>query len=95
MSLPDPAPPRKLSRLGLYGPIAALVILVAGFSGVWLWAKGETERQIDTGVARLKSAGYEIAWKDRTISGYPFRLNVSLNEPTIRQTPGSSPPRTD
>lgn len=88
MSLPDPAPPRKLSRLGLYGPIAALVILVAGFSAVWLWARAETERRIDAGVAGLKRAGYEIAWKDRKISGYPFRLNVTLTEPTLRHGSG-------
>ena len=88
MSLPDPEPRRKLSRLGLYGPIAALVILVAGFSGVWLWARGETERQIDATIARLKAAGYEIAWKDRAISGYPFRLNVTLSEPALRHNSG-------
>lgn len=88
MSLPDPAPPRKLSRLGLYGPIAALVILVAGFSGIWLWARGETQSQMDAGVARLKDAGYEIAWKDRKIGGYPFRLNVTLTEPSVRHGSG-------
>ncbi len=88
MSLPDPALPRKLSRLGLYGPIAALVVLVAGLSAVWLWARAETERQIDAGVTSLKSAGYEIAWKDRKIDGYPFRLNVTLTEPTLRHNSG-------
>lgn len=88
MSLPDPAPPRKLSRLGLYGPIAALVVLVGGFSAVWLWARAETESRIDAGVTRLKNAGYDIAWKDRKIGGYPFRLNVTLSEPVLRHSSG-------
>lgn len=88
MSLPDPASPRKLSRLGLYGPIVALLLLVAGFSAGWVWARSETQTQMDAGVAQLKRAGYEIAWKERKIGGYPFRLNVTLTEPTVRHSSG-------
>ncbi len=88
MSLPDPTATRKLSRWGLYGPIAALVILITGFSAAWIWARGEAARRMDLGVASLKTAGYEIAWKDRKIGGYPFRLNISLTEPSIRHRSG-------
>ena len=88
MSLPDPTPPRKLSRLGLYGPIVALVLLVAGFSAAWFWARGEAEKRMDAGVAQLKRAGYEISWKDRKISGYPFRLNITLTEANARHSSG-------
>jgi hypothetical protein len=88
MSLPDPTPPRKLSRLGLYGPIVALVLLVAGFSAAWFWARGEAETRMDAGVAQLKRAGYEISWKDRKISGYPFRLNITLTEANARHSSG-------
>jgi hypothetical protein len=88
MSLPDPAPPRKLSRLGLYGPIVALVLLVTGFSAAWFWARGEAETRLDAGVAQLKRAGYDISWKDRKISGYPFRLNITLTEASARHSSG-------
>ena len=62
MSLPDPTPPRKLSRLGLYLPFGLLLVLVLGWSAAWVWARGEAARRIDLGAAALRDAGYEIGW---------------------------------
>src|SRR6185503_6467623 len=41
MTLPDDPAPRKPRRLGLWGPFALALVLVAGWSGAWVWASGE------------------------------------------------------
>lgn len=80
MSLPDPSPPRKFRRLGLWLPFAALGLLIVAWSAAWVWAKGEAARRMDAAVEALGRAGYPVSWKDRTIGGYPFRIDVTLTE---------------
>lgn len=88
MSLPDPAPPRKLSRWGLYGPFILLLVVAALWSGGWVWARGQAQARMDVAVAELTRAGYQIGWKERDIGGYPFRMDVTLTEATIREPSG-------
>jgi hypothetical protein len=88
MSLPDPAAPRKFRRLGLWLPFAALGLLIVGWSAVWVWARGELEHRMDAGVQALGQAGYQLSWKDRKIGGYPFRMDVTLTEPRLREPSG-------
>jgi hypothetical protein len=88
MSVPDPTPPRKLSRWPLYGVVAVLIVIIVGWSAVWVWARGEAVRRIDAGAAAARKAGYDLAWADRKVGGYPFRLNVTLTEPRLRDRSG-------
>ena len=88
MSLPDPQPPRKPRRLGLWLPFAALALAVAGWSGAWVWARGQALSRMDAGVRSLGQAGFPIAWKDRTVGGYPFRMDITLTEVTARAPSG-------
>jgi len=90
MSLPDqtaarkpqPAKPRpaKPSRFWLYAPFVALGVAVAAWSGYWLVARDRLTAGLDTAAANLTTAGYPLSWKDRTIGGYPFRMDVTLTE---------------
>jgi len=88
MSLPDPNPSRKPRRLGLWGPFAALGLFVAAWSGAWVWMQGQAASRMDAAVRTLDGAGYRISWKERTIGGYPFRLDVTLTEPRVREPSG-------
>ena len=88
MSLPDPAPPRKLSRLGLYIPFGLLLVFIVAISVAWILARGEAVKRMDAGAEILRRAGYEVVWKTRRVSGYPFRLNISLEEPRISDRSG-------
>ena len=88
MSLPDPATPRKYRRLGLILPFAALGLLVLGWSVAWFWAQGETARRMDAAVEGWKQAGYPVAWRQRAIGGYPFRMDVTLTDVTARAPGG-------
>lgn len=88
MSLPDPTPPRKPRRLGLYLPFVALGVLVIAWSVAWVWARGQVQTRMDAATAGLAQAGYQLAWKDRTIGGYPFRMDVTLTEVRLREPSG-------
>ena len=88
MSLPDPPPPRKPSRLGLYGPFILLVIAIVAWSGFWFYARGQAQTRLDAAVADLKRAGYTVTWKDRTLGGYPFRMDVTLTDFSARDPSG-------
>jgi hypothetical protein len=88
MSLPDPASPRKFRRWGLYGPFLVLALAVAAWSAAWVWARGQARGRMDAVVADLAHAGYQIGWKERDIGGYPFRMDVTLTEATIRSPSG-------
>lgn len=86
--MPDPTAPRKLSRLRIYITFGIAIVAVIAWTIAWVWARGEVKARMDAGVAMLKQAGYEVAWKDRGIGGYPFRLNVTLTEARVRDRSG-------
>ncbi len=90
MSLPDQPPARKPQpgkpqpgkprRWGLFAPFIALAIAAAAWSGFWVMARDRLGAGLDTAAANLTAAGYPLTWKDRTIGGYPFRMDVTLTE---------------
>lgn len=88
MSVHDTTPPRKLRRLGLYLPFVALALVVAGWSGAWVWARRQVEARMDTAARTLNRAGYQLTWKERVTGGYPFRLDVTLTDARIREPSG-------
>lgn len=88
MSLPDTTAPRKPRRLGLWLPFAVLGLLIASWSGAWVWARGQTSARMDAAVQALGKAGYQISWKQRTIGGYPFRMDVTLTDAQVREPSG-------
>lgn len=88
MSVPDPLPPRKPRRWGLYGPFLLLLVVAVAWSGYWFWLRVQTVDGLQATAASLKQAGYEVSWSAESVGGYPFRLNVALTEPRIREPGG-------
>ncbi|RYG00626.1 MAG: DUF2125 domain-containing protein, partial [Caulobacteraceae bacterium] len=86
--VPDTASPRKRRRWGLYIPFIIALVAVVAWTGVWIYAHAEAGRQIEAGAERLRAAGYQVSWTQRRITGYPFRLNITLTNPTIREPSG-------
>ena len=85
-----PTPPRKPRRLGLWIPWGVAVVLAICWSLAWLWLMGETERRMDAGAASLRAAGWHVAWADRHLGGYPFRLDVDLTGLVVADPSGWS-----
>ena len=87
MTLPDPPAPRK-RRLGLYLPFLAVVLAALVYSAGWFWLRMEAGRQLDLTAETLRQQGYSLTWKSRTFGGYPFRLDASFEDVTIRDPSG-------
>lgn len=98
MTLPEAERPRKPSkgrRRGLFLPWFLALLLVIGWSLGWFWLRGEAERRMDAGVAQLKAQGYDVVWRQRTITGFPFRLDVKLDGARIAEPSGWALAATD
>lgn len=86
--LPDLEPRRKRGRLGLYLPFAIALAAIIAWSGFWLYARSEARTRMDASVEELRRAGYDISWKEQRLTGYPFRLNVTLLDARVREPGG-------
>lgn len=80
---PPPAPERRVSRKGLYVPLAILLIAILGWSGFWFFAKSKTSEVMDAWIAREERLGRHWTCPDRAIGGYPFRIDISCVNPTF------------
>lgn len=87
-SMPDLAPPRKRGRWRLYLPFVLLVLFAIGWTVFWFYARSQASERLDLAAEQLRGAGYEVGWKERTLGGYPFRLNVTLTDARIREPSG-------
>jgi len=74
--------------MGLYAPFGLALVAVVAWSGFWVYLHAQAGARMDTGAEALRAAGYDVAWKERRITGYPFRLNVTLLEANVREPSG-------
>ena len=63
-----------------------IAVAVAGYTGYWFIAAGEIEGRIDAWAERQRAQGLEIESGGTDVAGFPFRFEVSLREPRIRDT---------
>jgi len=50
--------------------------------------RGEVFRRMDAGAAALGEAGFAVDWRDRALSGFPFRLDLDVTGPRLRERSG-------
>ncbi|KQT77853.1 DUF2125 domain-containing protein [Methylobacterium sp. Leaf466] len=70
-----PAEPRR-SRIGLFLPFVLLGLVVVLWSVAWFWIRGRAADEMDAWLAREAAAGRTWTCADRSITGYPFRLEL-------------------
>lgn len=75
-------------RFWLYAPFVVLAIAVAAWTAGWLWMRGEVFRRMDLGARVLGESGYSVDWGARSLSGFPFRLNLDIAAPRFREVSG-------
>ena len=61
-------------------------LAVAGYTGYWFVAAGEIEGRIDDWAEQQRAQGLEVESEGTQVAGFPFRFEVSLHEPRIRDT---------
>lgn len=70
-------------RLRLFLPILLLVLVAVGWSAFWFYAAHEAGRQIDRFIVQQARAGTQITCANRSIGGYPFRLELRCGASSI------------
>jgi hypothetical protein len=80
----EPTPKKKKpSRIGLYLPVLALLVLAIGWSIFWYVAATVTGREIGAWIKAEAEDGRNWTCPDRRIAGYPFRVEISCNNPSF------------
>lgn len=82
----DTLPTRRQSRFWLYGPTLLLVILAAAWSAFWFYARGRVTAEIDTALAREVERGRTWTCTDRSVGGYPFRIELRCSALSLTST---------
>ncbi len=77
------APARRFSRTGLYLPFAILLGIIVAWSGFWFYARHRAEQALDAWLALEKLAGRTWSCPERTIDGYPFRMQITCAAPSF------------
>ncbi|MGO4673282.1 DUF2125 domain-containing protein [Bosea sp. 2YAB26] len=67
---------RRRGRFWLYAPFALLVLLALAWSGFWFVVKGRVVEGLDRVVAREAQMGRTWTCSDRSVAGFPFRIEV-------------------
>ncbi|MGI8840186.1 MAG: prephenate/arogenate dehydrogenase family protein [Caulobacteraceae bacterium] len=84
-SFSTPLPPR---RLGLYAPFVVLLAFALAWSAGWLALRGEILRRMDAARRPASVSGRTLDWTSREVSGFPFRVDVTLDNPRLREPSG-------
>lgn len=79
--------PATTGTLGRKLPIliTVLIVVVAAWTGGWFWLRAEAGRRMDAEIARLAARGVTLTCANRTIGGWPFRLDIDCDEPSVAQ----------
>lgn len=80
MSAATAARPR---RIGLYLPFILLLVLAVGWTGLWLYGRHRVGLELDNFLARQASIGRVWSCPERSIGGYPFRIDVACVKPSF------------
>ncbi len=88
MTLPDSPAPAKPRRRGLFLPWLLALVVIAGWSVGWFKLRAEAVARMDAAVVQLRAQGYPVAWETRTVTGFPFRLDVTLTGARIAEPSG-------
>jgi hypothetical protein len=70
-------------RTGLYLPFILVVLLAVGWTGLWFYGRHRVGLELDNFFARQASIGRNWSCPDRTIGGYPFRIDVACVKPSF------------
>lgn len=78
----DPAAPSSRRRLPI-GILLGVGILAAGWTAAWSLARSRLVEEMDAGLARAAAEGVRIVCPDRSVGGWPVRLEVTCRDPGL------------
>ncbi|CAA2154773.1 hypothetical protein MBRA_00449 [Methylobacterium brachiatum] len=75
-------------RLGLFLPYILLALIAVAWSAGWFWLRGRAATEIDGWIAREAAAGRSWTCADRSLTGYPFRIELRCSAVTLERSDG-------
>ncbi|GLK80236.1 DUF2125 domain-containing protein [Methylopila turkensis] len=87
----EPTKRASRSRWMIYLPTALLLLAAALWSVFWNVAAGRAEQAVDAWIAREATKGRVYACGSRRVEGYPFRIELVCDAPTMT-APGDGGP---
>lgn len=86
----EAAPSARTKSWIVFVPLGLLLLIAVIWSGVWFYAAGRAEREIDAWVAREARLGRIWNCGERHLAGYPFRFELKCRGPSL-ETRGGDP----
>src|SRR6185437_2528114 len=77
----------RRNRFWLYAPFTLLILIAIAWSAGWFVVRDRAVAAIDRFLAVEAAAGRQWTCADRSVSGYPFRIEVSCETVTVRRGP--------
>ena len=66
----------RSSRFWLYAPFVLIALVAAGWTGFWFVVRGRVIDAVDTALAKEAGLGRSWTCTDRTVTGFPFRVEL-------------------
>lgn len=81
--------PKTGWRLGLFLPYILLLVLALAWTAGWFWIRGKAVSEMDAWLAREAEKGRQWTCTDRSITGFPFRLELRCTSLSFARADGS------
>jgi hypothetical protein len=82
----SPMPAGRVSRWKLFVPVGVLAALLGALAVFWFWSIRTADRQIDAWIAREAAIGRVWTCPERTLGGFPFRIDIRCKNPSFTRT---------
>ena len=84
-TMPDPAAPHpsRARRRLPWIVLGVFVVLAAVWVSLWIFGRDRIVAEMDARLDRLAEAGVEIVCPERTVGGFPFRMEIACRDPGL------------
>lgn len=83
------AQPKTGWRLGLFLPYILLLLLALAWTGGWFWIRGKAAAEMSAWIAREAQKGRQWTCADRSIAGFPFRIELRCASVSFARADGT------
>lgn len=73
----------RRSRAWIFLPTLIGALIVAAYSAYWFFARGFVSDLVDTWIADQRAAGMVVEYDAKTVTGFPFRLTLNVDNPVL------------
>lgn len=82
------APPPRHKRSGLFAPIGLFIIVLIGWSIWWFVLAGQVRDRLEAQIDTLRGQGWDVVHTDMSVSGWPFRVRVGVENLSVTAPSG-------